>query len=132
VRAHASYILALAAVIGVSGCTGRDRQLQQHREKFQSLGASTRAIADAWLAGTTSGTYTATALEQTFLLLEQERHALGAAPELLGDPRGAELSQTSERLARTIASMVRDVRAADPAAVRRQMDALPGPPAGSQ
>jgi hypothetical protein len=128
----ASWIIVAVVALGSLGCGRQDERLQQHREKFESLGASTSAIGEAWLAGSTSGTFTSTALEQTFLLVEQERYALASAPEALVDPRGAELSQAAERLSRLIAAMVRDVRAADAESVRQHLAKIPIAPSGSR
>jgi hypothetical protein len=106
-------------------CSRLDDQLQSHREKFESLAASTEAIGDAWLTGSTSGTYTVTALNQTFLLVEKERATLTSTPDALIDRRGAELSDTAEALARAIARLIDDVRAADPSAVRQRLATVP-------
>jgi hypothetical protein len=118
-RAVASAIVIAAAAC--AACSDQNEKLRAHQEKIQSLSASTGSIADAWLAGSTSGTYAVTALEQTFLLLEKERAALASEPESLVDSRGAELSQSAERLSRMIATMIRDVRRSDSAAVRQHL-----------
>jgi hypothetical protein len=127
----ASWIV-LTAALAAAGCSRQEARLQQHREKFESLGSSTSAIAEAWLAGATSGTYTGTALEQMFLLVEQERTALASTPDALVDPRGVELSQAAERLSRLIAAMTEDVRATDAASLRRHLSGIPIKPAASQ
>jgi hypothetical protein len=124
-----SIVVAIALAFAAS-CS-QDAELQQHREKFESLGASTGAIAEAWLAGTTSDAYTASALQQTFQLVEKERQALAAKPDALADPRGAELSQLAERLSRLIAAMLNDVRGADAASVRQRLTAIPIVPSHS-
>jgi hypothetical protein len=116
-------VIALATL--ASACTRQDQRLQEHREKFESLGSSTAAVAEAWLAGSASGIYTSTALEQLFVLVEQERSTLASAPDALLDPRGAELSQAGERLSRLIAAMTHDVRAADGASLRQHLTAIP-------
>ncbi len=122
---HAIRTVLLAAALAASACTRQDARLQQHKEAFASLGATTEAIGQAWLSGAVSGTYTATALEQTLLLVEQERTALTASAETLSDPRGAALSQDAEKLSRLIASLLSDVRDADPAAARQHLGAIP-------
>jgi hypothetical protein len=116
-------IVALAWLSGAA-CS-QEARLQQHREKFESLSATTAAIAEAWLAGSTSTTYTTTALEQTYQLVEKERQALAAKPDALGDPRGAELSRAAEQLARLLAAMLQNVRAGDAASVRARLGAIP-------
>src|SRR4051812_20677526 len=91
--------VALAAVALSSGaCAREDARIQEHQEKLESLGSTTAAIGQAWLAGDVSETFTRTALEQTFLLVEQERSAVASRPQALLDPRGAQLSQVAERL----------------------------------
>lgn len=124
--------LIIAAALGVAACGRQDERLLQHREKFESLGSSTAAIAEAWLAGSTSGTYTRTALQQTFLLVEQERQALASSPDTLLDPRGAELSQSAERLSRLLAALIHDVRAADAPSVRQHLTKIPITPSESR
>jgi hypothetical protein len=131
-RGRASWIIVAAVALGSTSCTRQDERLQQHREKFESLGSSTMAIGEAWLAGSTSGTFTGTALEQTFLLVEQQRSALAARPEALLDPRGAELSQAAERLSRLIATTIGDVRAADTQSVRQHLTTIPIAPSVSR
>ena len=129
---RASWIVFAVVALGSAGCSRQDERLQQHREKFESLGSSTAAIGEAWLAGQTSGTYTSTALQQTFLLVEQERYALASAPDALIDPRGAELSQAAERLSRLIAAMIHDVRVADATSLRKHLTTIPIVPSKSR
>jgi hypothetical protein len=125
-RARRTWSIILAVItLASASCSRQDERLQQHREKFESLGSSTAAIAEAWLGGSTSGTFTGIALEQTFLLVEQERSALASTPDALLDPRGAELSQAAERLSRLIAVMMHDVRAADAASLRQHLATIP-------
>ena len=109
------------AALTAAGCTRQDAKLEQHNEKFASLRATTAAVGEAWLAGNVSGTYADTALEQTFMLVEQERTALAASPQTLLDPRGAALSQAAERHSRLLALMIQDVRGADAPAARRHL-----------
>jgi hypothetical protein len=117
--------LALVAVaIALTACS-QDSALQQHREKLESLGATTAAIADAWLGGTASATYARTALEQTRQLVEQERTSLAAKAATLADARGADLSEAAERLSRLLALMIRDVEHRDASALRQRIAQIP-------
>lgn len=122
-------LLAYSVSITISGCGGQEQQLQQHQEKLESLGSSLKAISDAWLAGSVSGTYAVTALEQTSILVEQERRAFATEPDALLDPRGARLSQAAERLSRLLAATIRDVRTADAQRVRQHLTEIPIAPA---
>jgi hypothetical protein len=117
--------LELAAVVLCTGCSRQDARLEEHKKNFESLGATTKVIAEAWLSGNVSGTYTRTALEQTFFLVEQERAKLASTPEMLQDPRGAALSQDAERLSRLIASMIGDVGSANGDSARQRLASLP-------
>lgn len=123
-RTVAGGIFAVA-VLFLLGCARQDQQLQQHKEKFASLGATTQAIADAWLAGDVSGTYARAALSRTLQLTEQERTALTAKPDALIDPRGADLSQRAQRLSLLIAQLIGDVGSADGPSARARLRAIP-------
>ena len=109
----------------LAGCGGKDQALQQHQEKLESCGASTGAIAEAWLGGNASATYTRTAFEQVYLLVEQQRTQLAAQPAMLSDSRGAHLSEAAERLSRLLAVMIRDVEQGNASAVRERMARIP-------
>jgi hypothetical protein len=122
--------LSCALLLCAASCARQDAKLKQHQEAFESLGSSTQAIVEAWLGGSVSGTYTRTALEQTFLLVEKERTALAAAPEPLLDPRGAHLSQAAERLSRLIAVLIDDIGSADAASARQHAAQIPILPPG--
>jgi hypothetical protein len=119
-----SRIAVIALVGALSACGGTDSQLPQHQEKLESLTATTTAIANAWLSGSVSPTYSRTAFEQTLLLVEQERRAVASSPGLLADRRGAALAQSADRLSRALAVMIRDVAAGDTASVRQHASAI--------
>lgn len=114
-----------ALVLAGPACSGHESRLEQHRQSFESLGATTAAIGEAWLAGQVSGTYASTAFEDTRRLVEAERAALAGRHELLADPRGARLSQSAEQLSRLLAVMIADVRRADGSSARRHLAELP-------
>lgn len=115
--------LCLVVALNSFACIRHDRRVQQHEEALQSLGSTVRTIAEAWLDGHLSGTYTQTALQKTFSLVEHERAAL-ARPDTLVDPRGARLSDSADHLARLVAELISDVRSSDAAGVRSHLAAL--------
>jgi hypothetical protein len=116
--------LLIAFALAAIGCKGQDAALHDRAVAFTSLASTTAAIGEAWLAGTTSRTYTRTALERTSRLLDDERSALTAGAQLLADPRGARLSQAAEQLSRTIARLAIAVAEDDRAAAQRDVTAL--------
>jgi TnpA family transposase len=115
----------VTALVFCVGCSRQDARLEQHKKNLESLGATTKVIAEAWLSGNVSGTYTRTALDQTFYLVEQERAKLVSRPEMLQDARGAALSEDAEQLSRLIASIIRDVGSADDESIRQRVASLP-------
>ena len=118
-------MLALLSAMAFAACTSQSAALQQHQEKLESLGASSAAIAEAWLGGAVSTRYTRTALEQMYQLVEQERTALASKPQALADARGARLSEAADRLSRLLAVMMQDVEHGDAAALREHASTIP-------
>lgn len=119
----------LLAVVFASACASRQETIQQQNEKLQSLGASTRFVAESWLAGETSNTYTRTAFDAIFRQVEQQRAVLAAKPQMLADATAASLSQQAEQLSRTLALMQQDVERQDGSALRVRLGAatlIPG------
>src|SRR5215207_1159132 len=99
----------VATVLCIAGCSRQDRQLQDHHDAFASLSASTKKMVEVWLDGSTSGTYTLSALDQMLMMVEQERSALTASSKLLIDQRGAAMADSASQLSRQIAEMITDV-----------------------
>jgi hypothetical protein len=113
--------LMIVTTVAVTGCSRQDTRIRQLAEDFESLRSTTAGIGDAWLRGDVSGTYAATALDQTFRMLDRQRTELTASPRSLVDPRGAHLSQAGERLARLVAGLTEDVHRGDAEAARRHL-----------
>ena len=85
-RAAPSLLLVLMAV-STAGCRSQQQVLAEQQKALTSLQATTRALSDAWLSGTVSGTYVRTALEATQRLVEKQRAELVASPDMLADPQ---------------------------------------------
>jgi hypothetical protein len=119
----AAFTLALA--LSGAACSSLNTRLEESRKNLASLGETTAAIADNWLNGRVSTTYSAAALETTFQLVESERATLASDPKALQDPQGIELAQKQERLSRLVAAMIVDVRGGDGDAARRRMADIP-------
>jgi len=122
---HGLRIASILVVLGAASCSRADQQLVDHSEAFQSLSASATTIVDDWLKGAVSGTYALTALDRTYLLVEQERTSLAASASTVIDSRGAALADSASELARHIAGMIAAVRNADARAARQQLEDLP-------
>jgi hypothetical protein len=118
-------IIMVAVGLGCTRCSGQETLVQQHQEKLESLASTATAIGEAWLAGRVSGTYARTALEEAFVLVEQERRAVTRSPRELLDPRAARLCQVAERLSRLVTLMLRDVLAVDALSVRQRLAEIP-------
>jgi hypothetical protein len=122
---RAAFAGTLVIVAFGIGCSRQDARLEQHKKNLESFGATTKVVAEAWLSGHISGTYTRTALDQTFYLVEKERSTLASKPAMLEDPRGAALSQDAEQLSRLIATIISDVTSADGQSARQHLTTLP-------
>ena len=112
-----------------AACSTPRDEIQRHQEKLQSLASTADAIGHAWLDGAVSGAYARTALDQTFLLVEQERRGLTSTPQMAGDPAGGQLADAADHLARVVALERQQVAAADAGGVRQQLAELPMRPA---
>lgn len=128
----AVFLTCAALALGAAGCGRQDTRLEQHKKKFESLGATTAVTIDVWLGGQVSGTYARAALETTFQLVERERNALAKAPQALQDPRGAALSERAERLSRLLAGLMVDVATGNGTSAREHVSQIPIRPAEPQ
>jgi hypothetical protein len=122
---HGLRLAAICALLCAASCSRSDQQLVDHSETFQSLSSTATAVVDAWLKGSVSGTYALTALDQTYVMVEQERASLTASASTVIDARGASLADSASELARRIAVMISAVRSADSGVARQQLDDLP-------
>src|SRR4051812_43620274 len=101
-----------------TGCGRRDTELNQRARAAASLAATTTMLGDAWLNGSVSGTFTQTALERLFQLIEQERRALATSPQQLIDPRAERIAKADDDLSRILVHLAHAVQASDPDAAR--------------
>lgn len=116
---------AILVLLCAPSCSRTDQRLVDHADAFQSLATTTVTIVQDWLDGSVSGTFALTALDRTYLLVEQERASLSASPSMVIDSRGASLADTATTLAHDIAVMIAAVRNADAGAARQQLATLP-------
>ena len=123
------FVCLVAALAPCVACSSPAQRIDSHREAFESLGATTVLIVQAWLAGDVPGTYARTSLDATFRLVEKERTALARRPQDIAGPDGASLSQTAERLSRVVAELVDDVRTGNGDAARDRVSRIPILPA---
>jgi hypothetical protein len=104
-RARTARTAILVAALTIAGCASPEQQLRQHQKALDSLAASASAIAEAWLAGSASGTYARTAFERTFELIEAERTALAARPDTVADVRIEALMKDAEAQSRIVSGL---------------------------
>jgi hypothetical protein len=118
-------LVRTAAVVALcaAGCASPQRTIQQQQQKLESLAASAALLADDFLAGQVSPTYTRTAFDAFVRQVEQQRAVL-ATPALLADARAAALAQQADALSRLLARMQDDVRRGDAPAVAARRDAI--------
>jgi hypothetical protein len=115
----------IASLIVVSACSSPAQQLREVQKNIRGLTATTQAVADAWLTGDVSATYSRTAFQQTLRLLDTQRASLNSSPRLLADPRGAALSRDAEQLSRALAALIQDARNGDTASARGHLPQTP-------
>jgi hypothetical protein len=121
---RAAAVFALCSV----GCASPQATIQQQEEKLESLAASTVLLADDYLAGHLSRTYTRTALDALLRQVEQQRAVL-ATSKMLIDAKAASLSHQADALSRLLAQMQDDVRRGDAAALAGRRAAITPLPA---
>jgi hypothetical protein len=124
-RALALVFGTLVTTAGLASCGGPDKQLQDAQKNIRGLDATVHAVAEAWLNGDVSATYSRTAFQQTLQLLDKQRASLDSSPKLLLDPRGASLSRDAERLSRALAALIDAARRNDAGSARQQLRQLP-------
>jgi hypothetical protein len=118
-------LIAVAALLLMNACRGREQLLSDQEKALTSLRATTVAIGEAWLAGDVSSTYARTALLATRDLLSKRHVTLAAAsPDILADPAAQSLSASENDLTRSLALLWKGVDEGDSRAVRDQLSAV--------
>jgi hypothetical protein len=115
--------LAVAIVL-CSGCAAEPRAITAQRVGLTSLIETAAMVGAAWLSGGVSSTYAETAFAASEQLLAKQQSALSADLGLLATAEGAALSQSEERLSRTLASLSDAVTKGDASAMRRHLGEL--------
>jgi hypothetical protein len=124
-RARGAVLLLTMAILGTTACRTQEQVIAEQRKALVSLRETTRAIGEAWLAGSVSGTYARTALEATEELLEKQRQSLATlSPDALADPNVQALSDTHARLGRTLALLWKSINERDSASARQHLSSL--------
>ena len=82
---HGLRVAVILALLCAPACSRHVKQIEDHQDAFASLSATTRTIVDGWLNGSLSGTFALTALDQTYVLVEQERSSLTATASMVTD-----------------------------------------------
>jgi hypothetical protein len=119
----------LALACALVACTTVEDRVSEHQRRVRSLASTTTVVTDAWLSGRVSGTFAATALSSTLVLVDRERATFGTDVEVLSDPAGGLVSEETEQLARQLSSIIEDVQRGNGTAVRHRLAELPFTPA---
>jgi hypothetical protein len=120
----ATRTLLLAAAVGCNGCGSTQRALTAQRVGLTSLNETAAMVGAAWLSGHVTSTYARIAFEAAEQQLARQQAELSADLELLATPDGASLSQSEERLSRTLASLSVAVASGDSSGFRRRLGEL--------
>jgi hypothetical protein len=121
-------LTACGAALSVGACGDDRRALADDRHVLMSCRETAAMLADGWLSGDLSTTYTRTALDTTARLLAERQSALAVDLSRLATPEGRSLSQSEERLSGRLASLSAAVGAADATAARRGLAGLKADP----
>ena len=119
--------VALLLAVGLAGCDRSPAaQLSTALEGVLSWIATSRTVADHWLAGRAPRRYTRATLQAALESLEQERASLTSAPRPVADDQIETALPLIERIEIAVARTWDAVGKVDPAAVREQRQALDG------
>jgi hypothetical protein len=115
-----------AFVIGaaLAGCSNGQKALSDQRAGVTSVTETAILTANGWLSGSLSSTYVLTSLDRMAQLLADQRAQVAVNLHLLATREGQTLSQSEERLARTVALLADAVNSGDADAVRDRLREL--------